>query len=296
MPCRSRACGHRPGQRVGARQFQPEDPAAVHAQRRTAVEQQRGGDVAATGQQLAEHARLGRLAGPQIDVVADVLVDVEIGTVFEAVGHRAVGVLLEPLPKVGGRRLRFADAGVARLLEHRDVVGHEALRPRVPLRIGNPGPVLRRDVDVVVLRPTRRRQVRIADAAVAADGDRVRPRHALLRGGPGHPAELRRSLSTSPFGAVYAAGKPAEQRMHRSSVAGCWAISIARVSIVLASMSPSAISRSGSTRPNSGISPGQRDAIQPSATPASTMVRARSSRADSSLSRYSASRSFDGEH
>src|SRR3954468_19041106 len=74
-------------------------------------------------------------------------------------------------------------------LENGDVVGHEALRPRVPLRIRDTGTVFGRHVEVVVLRPAWRRQVRVAHATVATDGDRVRPRQSPLRSGPRHPAE-----------------------------------------------------------------------------------------------------------
>ena len=52
-----------------------------------------------------------------------------------------------------------------------------------------PGPVFGCDVEIVVLRPARWRQVRVAHAAVAADRNGVRPRKPLLRCGPGHPAE-----------------------------------------------------------------------------------------------------------
>jgi hypothetical protein len=89
---------HRPRKRVGACQFQLEYPASVHSQRRTAVEEQSRGDVAAAGQWFPEDARLGRLAGRQVDVVSDVLLDVQIGAVFEAVLHCAMGVFFEPFP------------------------------------------------------------------------------------------------------------------------------------------------------------------------------------------------------
>ena len=297
MPWRSRAQCHRSRQRVGTGQFQLEDPAAVHAQRRTAVEQQRRGDVAAAGQQFAEDARLDRLAGRQVDVVADVLLDVQIGAVFEAVLHRAMGVLLEPFPQIGGHRTRIGRCGcVCARSRTATWSAHEALRPRVPLGIGDPWPVLRSDVEVVVLRPARRRQVGVAHAAVAADGHGVRPRKSLLRCGPRHPAEAAAQLvgQSLRHRCMPTAACPAADR--RSAVAPVRASATARSSISSASMSPGATSRSGSTRRISGISPGQLDAIHPSATPASTSVSARSSRADSSLSRYSTRRSFDGEH
>src|SRR4051794_27913545 len=51
---------HRLRKSVGTRQFEFEDPPAVHSQRRTAVEQQRGGDVAAARQQITKYARFDR--------------------------------------------------------------------------------------------------------------------------------------------------------------------------------------------------------------------------------------------
>jgi hypothetical protein len=93
---------HRSGERAGAGQLQLEDPASVDAQRRTAIKQQRGGDVAGTGQQISEHVRFGRFASDHVDVVADVSVDVEIGSVLQPALHCAMGMFLEPPPHIGG--------------------------------------------------------------------------------------------------------------------------------------------------------------------------------------------------
>ena len=162
---------------------------------------------------------------------------------------------------------------------------------------GNAGTVLGRDVEVVVLRPARRRQVGVADAAVAADGHRVRPRKPLLRCGPRHPAEAPTQLvgqslrrRCTPAGNLPSSG---------STVSGCAvrASATARLSISSASMSPGSCLEVGQQPAQLGQQTrASVAAIQPSATPASTRVSALSSRADSSFSRYSASRSLDGEH
>ena len=46
----------------------------------------------------------GWLAWPVggVDVVPDVLFDIQIRAVFEAILHRAMGVFFKPFPKVGG--------------------------------------------------------------------------------------------------------------------------------------------------------------------------------------------------
>ncbi|MCV7083398.1 hypothetical protein H7H37_21825, partial [Mycolicibacterium insubricum] len=57
------ATAHPPGDPASA------DLRAVHPERRAAVEQQRGGDVPATRQQLAEHPRLHGLPRGEVDAV-----------------------------------------------------------------------------------------------------------------------------------------------------------------------------------------------------------------------------------
>ena len=198
-----------------------------------------------------------------------------------------MGVFFKPFPKVGGDRPGLASVAGVCALENRDVVSHETLCPRIPLGIRNPGPVVRGDVEVVVLGSAWRRQVGVAHPAVAADGHGVRPRKPLLRCGPRHPAEAASQLVGQCLAALCRPTANCPAADERLSVAPLPASAIARLSISAASMSPAAISSSGRTRRISGSSPGQLDAIQPSATPASTSVSARSSRADSSFSRYS---------
>ena len=94
------------------------------------------------------------------------------------------------------------------------MIGHETLRPRVPLGIRNAGPVIRCDVEVVVLRPARRRKIGVAHPAVAADGHGVRPRKPLLRCGPRHPAETASQLVGQSLRHRVGQRQPAEQRMN----------------------------------------------------------------------------------
>lgn len=186
--------GHRPREGVGASQFQPEDAPAVDPERRAAVEQQCGGDIAARRQQVAEDPRFHRRSGGQVDEMVDVSVDVEVRAVLEPVRHRAVGVLLEPLPHIDGHRARSAGSARVRPFQHGDMVGQEALRRGVPLRIGDALAVLGSDVQVVVVRLARRRQVGVADPAVTADRHRMRARQPLPVARPRQPAERASQL------------------------------------------------------------------------------------------------------
>ncbi len=124
-----------------------------------------------------------------------------------------MGVLLEPFPQIGRGRTRLARATGVRALENRDVVRHEALRPLVPLGIRDARPVVGSDVEIVVLRPARRRKVGVAYPTVAAHGHRVRPRKPLLRCGPRHPAETASQLVGQSLRHRVGQRQPAEQRM-----------------------------------------------------------------------------------
>jgi hypothetical protein len=53
-------------------------------------------------------------------------------------------------------------------LENGHVVPEKGLRPEVPLGVRDADPLIGADLDVFLLRPTRRRKVRILNTAVAA--------------------------------------------------------------------------------------------------------------------------------
>ena len=181
-----------------------------------------------------------------------------------------------------------ADAArVERTLEHGDVVGEEPLRPRVPLRVGDADPLVGPDLELVVLGPAGRREVRVADAAVAADGDRVDALPGAAPASPGHPpvAPVQRGAPGP--------GAPCARRASRPNSG--WTASGSAVPgqphrggerCRVPSRSGSATSRPPSTRSNSGSSPAHVAATHPSATRPSTTGGPSCSRGARSLERH----------
>ncbi len=108
--------------------------------------------------------------------------------------------------------------------------------------------------------------------------------------------KLRRSLSDSPCGVVYASGNLPSSGCNGQRLPAARQCDRAVEHLLGVHVAGQHLEVGQQRGRTSGSSPGQVDAIQPSATPASTRVSARSSRADSSFSRYSTRRSFDGEH
>src|SRR5271166_372239 len=102
--------------------------------------------------------------------MAHIFVDVELRTVFEAVRHGPIRVLLKPLAYVDGDRHRTASVAGVCPLEDGDMVVDETLCPRVPFGIRDAGPVLGSDVKVIVLRAAGWWEIGIADAPFTADG------------------------------------------------------------------------------------------------------------------------------
>src|SRR5687767_1871802 len=131
-----------------------------------------------------------------------------------------MGVLLEPFPEIGGRRPWLAGAAGVCTLENRDMIPHEALRPRIPFRIGDTGTVLRSDVEIVVLRSARRRQIGISHTAVAADRYGIRSREPLLRCRPRHTAEAAAQLVGQTLWDGVGRRQSADQRMNAQCLPG----------------------------------------------------------------------------
>ena len=110
-------------------------------------------------------------------------------------------------------------------------------------------------------------------------GHGVGPWTAFLRAGPWHPCRARR-IAANPCWAVKADGKVPSSGIHRQRLACARQLDRAvehrcRLHVGVGDF------QVGQRPPNFGQQPGPRDATHPRATPASTIVSARSSRADS---------------
>src|SRR5277367_3552742 len=101
-----------------------------------------------------------------------------------------------------------------RAFENGNMVSHETLCPGIPFGVGDARPVLRSDIEVVVLRPAGRREVGVAHAAVAADWYRVRAWQALLRCGPRHSAEAATQLVGQTLRRCVGQGQSAQEWMN----------------------------------------------------------------------------------
>ncbi len=188
-------------------------------ERRAAVEEQCRGHVAQAGHQVAEDPWFRRCPRGDVHDVIDVTVDVEVRAVVEPAAHDPVGALVEPAAHCGRNGRGPRGARREGPFEDRDVVSEEPLRPHVPLRVGDADPLVGPDLDLFVLGAARRRQVRVADTALAAHRER---QHALPVAAPRRPrhpaiAAPQRTGETPVLRGHL--GQPSQQRMDRDRAA-----------------------------------------------------------------------------
>ena len=141
-------------ERIGARELQPEDPTLAAAQRRTAVEQERGGHVA-----RRRAPDRGRRVPPTPSPI-DVSTWCSMYRSMSSSDPSSRRLLITRWVCCSNHRRRFAEAGrderargEALAFEHGHVIAEEALRPDVPLGVRDAHASIGARLDVFFLWP-----------------------------------------------------------------------------------------------------------------------------------------------